>query len=529
MRLIILSSQLLALLITFNECDARSTRVTAQYSVVDESDNSQRTFKGKGIVEDASVTDDGILTKFNVRPTRNPVRGQKKKASQSVPSANFDLVNYPQEQISFKPEIFAAKGKVYDDKTVPTRATLRSRPTQQSKSQQQQFKSTQLPTAKVQSVPISQFRFPSIKNEEIFETKLQESPSTLNTKNFKPEELESTYSYSTIKFNDDDNDDSKIFTKKVKAKPPKRSAASHSSAFNLEQSFGGPLQQSKFNTAIDHGEQSYENFNPEGFQPSTQFSSPTTTKRQKSSPPKKLFTSPEDEFKDSEFYDFSHRPKPSQSSPKFEKFASDLGVKSLGIKAHKNKFDPPYVQNGGFKPSGSFKLKDIPNIHGSEIGHGIASPGQIKTFYDAAESERDERYKLKLQNDPNPATKAQLAQFLRAKEDEQLEKLVEQQFKLQQQKQIAQEKEAELKHQRFLLQRQKEKLKQVEKNLNDKVIRQNPRPKRRPSPNSPAFSSSRRQRNPSPLNFSVHGTSSKHIPMRTLKSKDGSYRVSFNI
>lgn len=458
-----------------------------------------------------------------------------------MPSSDYDQLNYqqPQEQLSFKPEIFAVKGKVYDDKTVPTRATLRTRPTQQHRERQQLRSSTQLPAAKVQSVPISQFRFPSIKNEEIFETKLQEAASA--TKNFHPEELESTYSYSTLKFSGDDDDVSKhapkLFTKKFKGKPPKRSTAaqSQSQAFSLEQSFGGQHQQSKFNTAIDHGEggsyTSESSQTADGFRPSTQFAAPftTTTKRQKSSPPKKLFTSPEDEFKDTEFFDFSIRPRPSAATTnKFEKFSSDLGVKSLAIKPHKNKFDPPHVQNGGFKPSSSFKLKDIPNIHGGDIGHGIASPGQIKTFYDAAESERDERYKLKLQSDSSPASKAQFAQFLRAKEDEQLEKLVEQQFKIQQQKQIAQEKEVELKHQRFLLQRQKEKLKQAEKNLNEKVNRQSSRPKRRPI--SPAINSSRRQRNPSPLNFSVHGSGGKSpIPVRTLKSKDGSYRVSFNI
>lgn len=66
---IILSSQLLAVLITIIQCDARSTRVTAQYTVADDTDNAQRTFRGKGIVEDASI-DDGILTKYNSRPSR---------------------------------------------------------------------------------------------------------------------------------------------------------------------------------------------------------------------------------------------------------------------------------------------------------------------------------------------------------------------------------------------------------------------------------------------------------------------------
>lgn len=67
---IILSSQLMAVLITIIQCDARSTRVTAQYTVADDSENSQRTFRGKGIVEDAPIVDDGILTKYNSRPSR---------------------------------------------------------------------------------------------------------------------------------------------------------------------------------------------------------------------------------------------------------------------------------------------------------------------------------------------------------------------------------------------------------------------------------------------------------------------------
>lgn len=70
-------------------------------------------------------------------------------------------------------------------------------------------------------------------------------------------------------------------------------------------------------------------------------------------------------------------------------------MKSLAIKPHKNKFDPAALQHG-FKPVGSssvnnFRIKDIPNIHGGDIGRGIASPGQIKTFYDAIETEKDER------------------------------------------------------------------------------------------------------------------------------------------
>ncbi|KAL7024485.1 hypothetical protein ACKWTF_013059 [Chironomus riparius] len=510
MRLIILSSQLLAVLITIIQCDARSTRVTAQYTVADDTDNTQRTFRGKGIVEDASF-DDGILTKYNSRPSRNPPsRGTKKKAHHP-PSSDYEQISFHPDNV---PEIFAVKGKVIDgDITVPTRSSYKSHPTQQ--------RVKNVGKAKVQSVPLQQqFRFPSIKNEEIFETKLQEAPTTLHSKKFRPETAERPiYSYSTIKFNGDENREEEVFPKKLKGKLPKRSTAT----FNLEQNFGA--QQTKFDTIIDH---SNVQFDSSGFQPSTQFQFPTTTKtttrKHKTHPPKQLFKSPEDEFKDSEFYDFSIRPRPGQqpTSGKYEKFSSDLGVKSLAIKPHKNKFDPPQVHNGGFKPS--YKLKDITNLHSGDIGQGVASPGQIKTFYDAVDSERDERYALKLSSDPSPTSKAQLAQFLRAKEDERLEKLVEEQFKLHQQKQLQHEKEAELKHQQLLLQRQKEKIKHVEKNLNNKV---NQRPKRRP--NQQSNYSRRQQRNPSQVGFSVTGGGKAAVPMRTVKGKDGSYRVSFSI
>lgn len=51
-------------------CDARSTRVSAQYTVADGNDEPKRTFGTRGIVEDAVVEDGGILTKLNTRPTR---------------------------------------------------------------------------------------------------------------------------------------------------------------------------------------------------------------------------------------------------------------------------------------------------------------------------------------------------------------------------------------------------------------------------------------------------------------------------
>lgn len=239
--------------------------------------------------------------------------------------------------------------------------------------------------------PSNPFRYPSIQNEEIFESKLQASPTSVNLKKFKPENPDTIYSYSTIKFSGDD--ETKFFTAKKpsKGKPPKRSTAS----FNLEQSYGGngQVQHSTFDTAIKHGEGG--NFEENGgFKPSTQFYVPAT-KSQKRKHPGKLFKSSEDEFKESEFFDFSHRSRPGQDAASSSKFSSDLSVKTLAIKPHKNKFDPAALQHG-FKPVGSgsvnsFKIRDIPNIHGGDIGHGIASPGQIKTFYDSIESERDER------------------------------------------------------------------------------------------------------------------------------------------
>lgn len=51
-----------------NSCDARSTRVSAQYTVGDGAE-PKRTFGSRGIVEDAVLEDGGILTK-SPRPTR---------------------------------------------------------------------------------------------------------------------------------------------------------------------------------------------------------------------------------------------------------------------------------------------------------------------------------------------------------------------------------------------------------------------------------------------------------------------------
>jgi hypothetical protein len=138
-------------------------------------------------------------------------------------------------------------------------------------------------------------------------------------------------------------------------------------------------------------------------------------------------------------------------------------------------------------------------------------------------------------NDPHPASKGQYQQFLRAKEDERLERLVEEQFKIHQQKQVAKEKEAELRAQQVFLRQQKEKIKFAEKQLSQRVNRQSDRQKRRP-PIPPVPVHLRRQRNPqgaffspsSPINFSVNNGKGP-LPVRTLGGRDGSYRVSFNI
>lgn len=310
------------------------------------------------------------------------------------------------EQASFQPpEIFAVKGKVYDDilavSTKSTPSPLHKTHPTRGKPSTLQTKTTPIAfiaPIKLHSQPAStsnSFRFQSIQNEEIFHKKLQEAPSTVDSKKFKIENPDSLYSYSTIKFSGDE--EAKYFTarKNAKNKPPKRSTAS----FNLEQNFGGngQAQQTQYDSTVSHAGVNSEIING-GFRPSSLYQNQPPIKTNYKKNPGKLLKSPEDEFKDSEFYDFSIRPRPGQNNAAFNptstKFSSDLSVKSLAIKPHKNKFDPVSLQHG-FIPSGSsfnnFKLKDIPNLHGANVGHGVASPKQIKTFYDAIETERDER------------------------------------------------------------------------------------------------------------------------------------------
>lgn len=137
-------------------------------------------------------------------------------------------------------------------------------------------------------------------------------------------------------------------------------------------------------------------------------------------------------------------------------------------------------------------------------------------------------------NDPHPASKAQLQQFIRAKEDERLERLVEEQFKLQQQKQIAKEKDAELMAKQAFLRQQREKIKNTENQYNQRVNRQTGRQRLR----APVPIHARHHRHPqsafgqpqsSPVKFSVGSNLKGPMPVRTINGKDGSYRVSFNI
>lgn len=412
------------------------------------------------------------------------------------------------------------KGKVLDDdETIPTKLKAKSRPAHGKASIKQTNLQSQLKASAQQASTKNPFRFPSIQNEEVFESKLQEASSVVNAKRYKvPKGTEdSPFTYSTIRFSGDNDDNDDSYNVKTRPKAPKRSTSiSPTQFFNLEQTFGE--KQIKFDTEID-------NEDDDGFKSHSKFKS--VSKAQKL--PGKLFKSPEDEFKDSEFFDFSFRPPRLNQQlgstghiRNLDKIKSDLGVKSLSLKSQKDNFDPQL--QGGFKPS--FKLRDFPNIHSTVAGKGIASQAQINQYYEDEDSEREKNLKHK----PRSAAKANFQQFLRAKEDERLEKLVEEQFQLQQQKQIAQEKEAELKHQQQALQRQKEKLKQVEKQLSNKVTRQSTRQKRRPttqrSSNTP-----RRQRNPNPINFAVASNGqSSHAPLRKTKTNgDGTYRVSFNL
>lgn len=310
---------------------------------------------------------------------------------------------------------------------------------------------------------------------------------------------EELYAYSTLKFNKDNGD----YNVKSKAKAPKKS-----SQYII---VDDTITQSKRKFQEDVDDQDDDEFGGH-FRPSTKFQQQSSNQKF----PSKLFKSEQDEFNDSEEFDFPTKSFEGKVVNKQKPIFVSAGGK---IKKINNKFDPQL--QGGFKPS-IYKLREITSGYGSDAGHGVAGPGQIKNYYNLEEN--DESRGKQSSKNGGPASRAQYQQFLKAKEDERIERLVEEQFKLKQQKQIQVQKEKELQQQQQILQLQKQKLKEAEKQLNGQATRQ----KRRPNqPGSSSSSGARRQRNPSPLTFA--GTGSGSQPKRTVTSKDGSYRVSFNI
>lgn len=347
----------------------------------------------------------------------------------------------------------------------------------------------------------SNFRFPSINNEEIFESKLLESSSTKDKQYKNPtDQLEDDlYAYSK-------QQDFGEYTGKSKAKNSKKSSQ------YVEDDATGSKR--KYQEDVDDQDDD-EDFGGH-FRPSTKFQQQSSNQKF----PSKLFKSEQDEFKDSDDYDYPTKSFEGKVNKQKPIFVSAGGK----LKKANNKFDPQ--MQGGFKPS-AYKLREISSgyNHGADAGHGllVAGPGQIKNYYNLEENTEESRGKSP--KNGSPASRAQFQQFLKAKEDERIERIVEEQFKLQQQKQIQSQKEKELQQQQQILQVQKQKLKEAEKQLNGKATRQ----KRRPNqPGSSQSSGARRQRNPSPLTYAGAGNSGSP-PKRTVASKDGSYRVSFNI
>lgn len=140
---------------------------------------------------------------------------------------------------------------------------------------------------------------------------------------------------------------------------------------------------------------------------------------------------------DSPSFDFDSSNKYKTDNPKF---ASDFELKNIKLpqKFNSQKYDPFSVSNPNpldFKPQ--FKLQDVPNLYPQEsAGYGVAGRGQIESFYVAEQAAKDELIKQQLKNNPDPATKGQYQQFLKAKEDEQIEQQqFREQLQLQQQQQ----------------------------------------------------------------------------------------------
>lgn len=90
-----------------NGGDARSTRVSAQYTVGDGGGEPQRTFGPRGIVEDAVIEDGGILTKLSPRSTRvNTI------AASSDSQIGFDFFVDPDARTKETPTIIGPQSRL---------------------------------------------------------------------------------------------------------------------------------------------------------------------------------------------------------------------------------------------------------------------------------------------------------------------------------------------------------------------------------------------------------------------------------
>lgn len=307
------------------------------------------------------------------------------------------------------------------------------------------------------------FRFPQIENENIFESHLQESSS--NHKKYKP----ASTTPELLSFRYEEGKDDLIG--KSKNKP--------TSSFL------------KFDDDESHGTSSYKTYKPQ-YAPKK-----ITQSFYKNDRPSKI----EDEF------DFSIKHFPTKTVPrstsspigpivtkgiKFGKFENDFDVKEIGFQQGSASQDARKFQT-------NFKLRDIPHLYSDDTaGIGIAAPGQIKNYYEAVDSEIDGKIRQKLQNDQNPASRGQFQQYLKSKEDERLEKIIEQQFAQHMQQQIEQELRAK---------KQAQRSKSPSKQTRSQPTRQKRRPAR----------PSRRQRS----------SGSSPSPVRAVSNKDGSYTVTF--
>lgn len=381
----------------------------------------------------------------------NPYRTRKP----TLPSSDYEL--------NFQPEFFAVKGKVLDGDGEEYHQQQKSRT--RAPPSETNFSIVHTPPLK-KSNSKNPFRFPQIENEDIFETNLQESST--NHKKFR----HSTHSPELLSFRYDEGKDD--FSVKSKTKP--------TSSFL------------RFDEDESHGPSSYKTYKPQ-----------YVSKK----PPPNFFKNDRQPSQIEDEYDFSIKHFPTKTVPrststptgpiitkgiKFGKFETDFDVKDIGFPQSSSSSQDARK----FKPN--FKLRDIPHLYSDDTsGVGIAAPGQIKNYYDAVDSEIDGKIRQKLKNDPNPASRGQYQQYLKTKEDERLEKIIEQQFAQHMQQQIEKELRAH---------KQAQRTKKQSKQNRSQPTRQKRRPSR----------PSRRQRS----------SGSSPSPVRAISNKDGSYTVTFS-